>query len=249
MILAIISPTMIYAAQKRYTYTDGSLAAYYGYDGLIQTLKKKHPNWTFTILDTGLDWNDVIKKETVAVHGRNLIYYTNGGSWVCSTCGDRLYDSGRWKCASETAVAYYMDPRNWINENNIFQFENLAFNGDVQNIDGVKKILSSVPWANKDKITYVNTAGATVTLQKSYAQVIMEAAQEAGISPYHLAARIKQEQGAGGSASSTGAGTYGGYVGYYNFLNIKATGSNIIGNGTEVLEETMANNNSEGTSS
>ncbi len=230
MILAIVSPTMIYAAQKRYTYTDGSLAAYYGYDGLIQTLKKKHPNWTFTILDTGLDWNDVIKKETVAVHGRNLIYYTNGGSWVCSTCGDRLYDSGRWKCASETAVAYYMDPRNWINENNIFQFENLAYNGDVQNIEGVKKILSSVPWANKDKITYVNTEGKTVTLEKSYAQVIMEAAQEAGISPYHLAARIKQEQGAGSSASSTGAGTYGGYVGYYNFLNIKATGSNIIGN-------------------
>jgi beta-N-acetylglucosaminidase/uncharacterized protein YgiM (DUF1202 family) len=230
MILSVVLPTSVNAAQKRYAYTNGALKDYYGYDGLIKALKKKHPNWTFTILDTGLDWNDVIKKETVAVHGRNLIYYTNGGSWVCSTCGDRLYDSGRWKCASESAVAYYMDPRNWINENNIFQFENLAFNAESQNVEGVKKILSSVPWANGDKITYVNTKGKTVTMDKSYAQVIMEAAQEAGVSPYHLAARIKQEQGAGATASATANGTYGGYVGYYNFFNIKATGSNIIGN-------------------
>ena len=230
MIIGILFPTGIYAAQKKYPYTDGCLSSYYGYDGLIQALKKKHPNWTFTILDTGLDWNEVIKKETVAVHGRNLIYYTNGGSWVCSTCGDRLYDSGRWKCASESAVAYYMDPRNWINENNIFQFENLAYNEETQNVEGVKKILSSVPWANSEKITYVATDGKKVTLEKSYAEVIMEAAKEAGVSPYHLAARIKQEQGAGATASSTGAGTYTGFVGYYNFFNIKATGSNIIAN-------------------
>ena len=227
MILTIILPNVAYGAQKRYAYTNGALRNYAGYDGLIQTLKQNHPNWTFTVLDTGLDWNDVIKNETVAVHARNLIYYTNGGSWVCSTCGDRLYDSGRWKCASESAVAYYMDPRNWINENYIFQFENLAFNGESQNVEGVKKILSSVPWANKDKITYIATNGVATTLNKSYAQVIMEAAQEAGISPYHLAARIKQEQGAGATASATANGTYGGYVGYYNFLNIKATGSNI----------------------
>ena len=230
MIVALILPNVTYGAQKRYAYTNGALQNYPGYDGLIQTLKQNHPNWTFTILDTGLNWNDVIKNETVAVHARNLIYYTNVGSWVCSTCGDRLYDSGRWKCASESAVAYYMDPRNWINENYIFQFENLGFNGESQNLEGVKKILSSVPWANQNQITYVATNGATATLNKSYAQVIMEAAQEAGISPYHLAARIKQEQGAGGTASATANGTYGGYIGYYNFLNIKATGSNIIGN-------------------
>ena len=223
----------VYGVQKKFAYTAGSLSGYSGYENLIKNLKAKHPNWTFTILDTGLDWNDVIKNETVASHGRNLIYYTNGGGWVCSTCGDRLYDTGRWKCASETAVAYYMDPRNWLNENNIFQFENLAYNGDVQNIDGVKKIVSSIPWANSDKITYVKTDGTTATLNVSYAQVIMDAAKEAGISPYHLAARIKQEQGVGASASSTGAGVYGNYKGYYNFLNIKATGANVIANALE----------------
>ena len=228
--IAILVPTNVFAVQSKYPYSQGSLSSYPGYEGLIQSLQAKYPNWSFTILDTGLDWNDVIKNETVASHGRNLIYYTYSGSWVCSTCGDRAYDSGRWKCASETAVAYYMDPRNWINENNIFQFENLAYNGDIQNIDGVNKILNGVPWASGGEIHYTRTDGSAGVIYKSYAQVIMDAARDAGISPYHLAARIKQEQGAGYSLSATASGTYGGHVGYYNFLNIKATGGDIIGN-------------------
>ena len=32
-----------------------------------------------------------------------------------------------WKCASTAAVAYYMDPRNSLNENYIFQFEQLTY--------------------------------------------------------------------------------------------------------------------------
>lgn len=224
--IGIVLPTNILAAQIKYTYSKGKLNNYPGYETLIQDLQKKHPNWNFTILDTGLDWNEVIKNETVASHGRNLIYYTNSGSWVCSTCGNTLYDTGKWKCASETAVAYYMDPRNWLNEENIFQFENLGYNGDIQNIEGVNKILSSTKWAQGDKITYTKPDGTTGTIDKSYAQVIMEAAKDTGISPYHLAARIKLEQGSNEKASSTGCGTYTGYTGYYNFCNVKATGSN-----------------------
>ncbi|MCR5146416.1 MAG: SH3 domain-containing protein [Clostridia bacterium] len=230
MCLGLILPSYTQATQTKYPYTKGVLDKYPGYENLINILQAKHPNWKFTVLETGLDWNEVIKNETVASHGRNLIYYTNTGNWVCSTCGDRLYDSGRWKCASESAVAYYMDPRNWINEANVFQFENLGYNGDIQNIQGVNKILSTVPWAKGDKITYIKTDGTTGTLNKSYAQVIMEAAKEAGISPYHLAARIKQEQGVNNTASSTGRGDNATYKGYYNFLNIKATGGDIIGN-------------------
>ena len=228
--MSMLIPGNAFAAQTKYPYSKGKLSKYPGYDTLIQNLQKKHPNWNFTILETGLDWNEVIKNETVASHGRNLIYYTYNGSWVCSKCGNRLYDSGKWKCASELAVSYYMDPRNWLNENNIFQFENLAYNGDIQNIDGVRKILSTVPWANGKNITYIKPDGTTGTINKTYADVIMEAAKEAGISPYHLAARIKQEQGANQTASSTGRGDNETYKGYYNFLNIQATGSNIIGN-------------------
>lgn len=235
--IGLLFPSIKLAAQTKAPYVQGSLEKYSGYEKLISSLKQKHPTWSFTILDTGLDWNEVIKNETVASHGRSLIYYTNNGSWVCSTCGDKPYDSGKWKCASETAVAYYMDPRNWLNENNIFQFEDLSYNEKVHNVEGVNKILKDVLWANGTNIAYTKPDGIVATIEKTYAQVIMEAAKEAGVSPYHLAARIKQEQGAKVAASSTGNGKYEGYVGYYNLFNIKATGSNIIANALKHAKE------------
>ncbi len=60
------------------------------------------------------------------------------------------------------------------------------------------------------------------------------------ISPYHLASRIRQEQGPGNAtetATGNGKGKYNkGYAGYYNYYNIGATGgstSAIIKNALE----------------
>ena len=53
----------------------------------------------------------------------------------------------------------------------------------------------------------------------------MEAASAERYTPYHLASRIRQEQGTGSSASPTGSGRYGSYVGYYNFFNVNASGN------------------------
>ena len=213
-----------YAAQSTEGYSS-KINNYPGYKELIDNLKAKYPNWQFKILYTGLDWNQVIKNETSAAHGRNLVYYDKTGAWICSTCGNKAYDTGKWRCASEVAVSYYMDPRNWLNEDYIFQFENLKYDSSTQTIDGVNKIINNAPWMRGSQITYTKTDGSTATINKSYAQVIMEAAQASNISPYHLASRIVQEQGSNSTASSTGKGTYSGYVGYYNFYNINATGS------------------------
>jgi len=223
----IINDNEIYAAQYRETYSAAKIANYPGYKELIESMKAAHPSWNFTIFYTGLDWNQVIKNETTAYHGRNLVSSTRPSSWICSICGDKHYDNGSWRCASEAAVSHFMDPRNWINDSYIFQFENLAYNESIQTVDGVQKIISNIDYMQGNTITYTKTDGTTGTIGKSYAQVIMDAAREAGISPYHLAARLKQEQGAGSSPGSTATGTYSGYVGYYNFLNIKATGSGV----------------------
>lgn len=217
--------TKVDAAQYTEKYTSGSLSAYPGYSTLIDTLKKSHPNWNFTILYTGLDWNQVIKSETTAVHGRNLIDGSKTGEWVCSQCGANKYDNGSWKCASEATVSYYMDPRNSLFEDYIFQFEDLRWVDGVYTIAGINKILSDCRYLQGSTITYTATDGTKKTINKSYAQVILEAAQENKISAYHLAARIRQEQGPGSSASSTATGTYTGYKGYYNFFNVNATGS------------------------
>jgi len=58
----------------------------------------------------------------------------------------------------------------------------------------------------------------------SYAQTILDAAAQSGAGAYYLAARIRQEVGANGSALSSG--TVSGYAGYYNFFNIGATQKN-----------------------
>lgn len=222
--LNYINENKVYAAQTREAYSS-KINNYKGYKELIDKLKKDHPNWNFTIFYTGLDWNQVIKNETSAYHGRNVVPASKSSAWKCSVCGDTPHGGNSWRCASEAAVSYYMDPRNWLNEENIFQFENLAYNGEIQTVEGVQKIISGIKYMQGDKVTYTKTDGTKVSLDKSYAQVIMDAAKEAGISPYHLASRIRQEQGAGTTPGSTATGTYTGYVGYYNFLNIKASGS------------------------
>ena len=107
-------------------------------------------------------------------------------------------------------------------------------------ISGIEKILDGCDYLLEDKITYTNTKNKKVTIDKTYAEVIMEAAEEAGISPYHLASRIRQEQGTGDSASATATGTYSGYTGYYNFLNVNASGngsSTIIKNALEYAKK------------
>ena len=213
----------VQAKQSTKEYKKGSdiLDDYPGYASLLDDLLEEHPDWSFTLLFTGLDWDTVIKNETTASHGRNLVQ-NKSGEWVCSVCGDKAYDNGSWRCASASTVSYYMDPRNSLYEDYIFQFENLEWKDNTYTIDGVEQILDGT-YLDVSTIKYTTTSGSTKTINKSYAEVIMEAAEEAGISPYHLASRIVQEQGSTGS--STSSGTYSGYTGYYNFLNINAIGS------------------------
>ena len=206
---------------KDYTIGSDILDDYPGYASMLDKLLADHPEWTFTILFTGLDWDTAVKNERA--HARNLVQ-NERGEWICSVCGTTEYDSG-WYCASTAAVSYYMDPRNSLYEDYIFQFENLKWSDGKFTIDGIESILDGCDYLLKDKITYLNTSGKTATIDKTYAEVIMEAAEAAGISPYHLASRIRQEQGTGSSASPTGSGKYGDYVGYYNFFNINASGN------------------------
>ena len=212
-------------SQNTKDYKKGSniLDDYPGYSSLLDNLLKEHPNWTFTILFTGLDWDTVIRNETTVAHGRNLVQ-NKSGEWICSVCGNKAYDNGTWRCASASTVSYYMDPRNSLYEDYVFQFENLKWVDGKYTLDGIKKIVADCDYLQGDKITYTNTNGKKATINKSYAQVIMDAAKAAGISPYHLASRIRQEQGPG-AASATATGTNSNYKGYYNYLNVGATGS------------------------
>ncbi len=198
---------------------------YPGYVDLLKKLKEAHPNWTFEILKTNLKWPEVIIAESTGYHGRNVVPKSWGSAYKCA-CG-KVVDAS-WVCASTATVAYYMDPRNSLNEDYIFQFEKLTL-GTVSKEElaqlekGVEKIIADCNYL-QGKIEYYDTKGKKQTIDKTYLQVIMEAAQKYNVSPYHLASRIRQEQGTD-DGSIMIKGTYKGYEGLYNYFNVEAFGS------------------------
>lgn len=128
-----------------------------------------------------------------------------------------------WVNASRRAVEYTMDPRNFLNEVRIFQFEKLSYDPAIHSHEGVEKILYGTEFYRR-KVTYKVASGNSITMDKTYSDLIWEAAIYSGVSPYHLASRIKQELGAFISHESI-SGTVPGYEGLYNFYNIGATSS------------------------
>jgi hypothetical protein len=288
-----------------------------------------------------------------------------------------VLSSPYWVQASQAAVEYFMDPRNFLTEEYMFQFELETFNKDVQNLEGVEKILEGTFMSNtlvddtavsaqdnpyissetytvtttylcglqpkttvktllskltaedgtlqvtdsagkvKKKDAYVGTGDlvqlissdsetvtscevrllgdldgngkvdsvdraylkayvygtlkltdlqlavadinqdgvvnsvdrayvkayvyGTMTLPQTikdtaltYGQLFMQIGEELNVSPYMLASRVRQEQGAG--TSELISGTVSGYEGYYNYFNIKASGTTreeIVKNGLE----------------
>ena len=192
------------------------------YQPYLKELKKNHPNWTFTALYTNLDWDDVIQNENI--FGKNLVPKSYHDRWKNTKPGEYNVevDSG-WVDCSKQSLLYTMDPRNFLNESRIFQFEELSFNSNSNSIDGIEKILYGTEFYNQI-VSYVTSSGSTVTMNKKYSDLIYSAGIQSNVSSYHLASRIKQEVGPFLSHSSI-SGKVAGYEGLYNFYNIGATSS------------------------
>ncbi len=190
------------------------------YKDALYELKKAHPNWTFEVFDTGLEWSTVMDNE-MDPPSRSLVPSYFSSEFVGETYGDG------WSCATAAAVEYYMDPRNWLTENYIFQFEKLTYNAATQGIATVQKVL-----ANSFMSGFIE---GYESFGLTYAQAFRDIGELYGVNPVHLASRVYQEQGVSGSSELI-SGVYAGYEGYYNYYNIQATGSDhetIVKNGLE----------------
>ena len=184
------------------------------YQNKLTQLKKAHPNWVFVKQNTGLDWQTVIKNENIGE--RSLIQTKMGSAYTNGAHGQP-----GWSYASEAAIKYYMDPRNFLDETRVFMFEQLTYNPSYHTQSAVQNILNS---------TFMK--GSIPGDSKTYAAAFFDIGSTLKVSPFHLACRVYQEQGKGQSALISG--TYSGYEGYYNYYNIKASGSSnkaIIENG------------------
>ena len=196
-------------------------AKYPGYKALINDMKTKHPNYIFLVYYTGMDWNEVINTEYQG-HGvspLNLFQVNSNyhGMWQCPICGNKKYDNGSWCCASKEALAYMIDPRNSINDSDLFQFKDLE--GSDVSYDDIARVVSGYG-------SYINNPEAI--------QAIVDASIQYNVNGYFLVAKIINEHGKNGSTLSNGQGYNGKFVGIYNYFNIGSYGNGtatIINNG------------------
>mgnify|MGYP004662609223 FL=1 len=180
------------------------------YQTALLQLKQQHPNWTFVKMNTTLDWETVIYNE---MQGSKSLVYKTLPDWT----KNGLYDTGNWYYATEAAVKVYMDPRNSLTEQAIFQFEQLTYNAEYHTLEAMEKFLNN---------TFMNGSKPAPGMDKmTFAEMFWYIGKEEGreVSPFHLAARVLQEQGQG--TSPLISGTYPGFEGYYNYFNIGATGT------------------------
>ena len=204
-------------------------------------LHNSHTNWQFKVFNSNLDFNDMVALEydgyskgwsLIEDTGRYIDGYKSTDSWSYNYLTDVFnnnFDGGgsAWYAPRKNVIAYYMDPRNFLSEKQIFMFETLSYNQSYQTRDGVETML---------KNTFM-TGYADKEETKTYIDAFMDAATEFNVSPYLLVSRVIQEVGANGSTIVSG--TVSGFEGYYNFYNIKATGERdkIIANGLNYAKE------------
>ncbi len=316
--------------------TDTNFEAYLAQQGFpesykagLRSLHAQHPTWIFNAVQTGLDWNTAVAYELqgtsslVETGSKSSWKSTDAGKFDWTTSSWPGFDGATWVGASQEIVAYFMDPRNFLDDSYVFQFAAHDYNPEIQTIDGLRSMLkgtflegqvaidASSPLyaaavaaqglsastnamsgqtvtdagigtatqtgsgesllgyegpgatgaANVSDAAQASAAttitvgnvlegtdsmstsvmpgtsgpgmgstamGTTTSMNMmtgavtvSYADIIMEAAEQSKVSPYVLAAMIIQEQGTKGSS-----GSISGATGYYNFFNVGAYAAN-----------------------
>lgn len=175
----------------------------------LRSLHNKYPNWTFSSIITGLDFNVSVEEEK---------WVSSINSKTCPKCVDasNTWTEGDWYVGSTEVTAYFLDPRNFLEENSILMFEELVF-AEHYTEDAVKSILSSTFMSGNDHVDNI-----------SYSSIFVEAGRVNNVNPVYLASLSRQEVGVNGGIVTSGEKfEYKGitYQGFYNFYNIGAYSS------------------------
>lgn len=192
----------------------------------LAILKEAHPTWKFVAVQTNLEWKDVLENEKGS---KSLIQSTSSSTqgylstkpehynWDTNTF--KVYDGSNWHAANDATIAYYLDPRNFLIDMYVFQFEYLSFNEELQTLEAITNLLGNA---------YIGT----------FAQDFVDAGKKYNINAVFLAARSRQEIGTSTTPTKMVSGkeftyTYQNpktgktetktFSGYYNFFNIGAT--------------------------
>lgn len=201
------------------------------YHDALRALHNEYPNWRFFAEPTGCTYSEALDNEYRPGEGKRPRKYVEltykGEDWRDPRAkrSDGSYENAegnsRWTYASSMAISEFMNPRNFLNADDIFMFLQLSDNSGSHTRDMLKTVVFNT-FLDEDK----------------YIDAIMEAAAATKLSPLAIASIILVEQGKGGS--SLISGNYPGYEGYYNFFNIGASGltdHDIVSSGLEYAKK------------
>ena len=189
------------------------------YQAKLLALHSQHPAWSFKALHTNYAFENAVRGEYRP--GVNMVTSSAPPEYKSMAETDFNYASNSWVeyepgwvGASEALIAYQMDPRNFLDETQIFQFENQQYNAAMDYRHGLAAILAESFMNPTVPVSYVDTSATQQTLGLSYVDLLVQAGETSGVSPYHLASRILQEVSPKGSDSVSG--TYQDMIGYFN---------------------------------
>lgn len=224
---------------KSYTqYVKSGISAFpKSYQTYLKKLEELHPNWIFKAYYTGIDWDELTSSSAENKCKKNTIYFKSGSTvmdpkalCICGKEGDSNY-----YCASASTVNYYLDPRNFLSEAQVFQFLDLSYDEHI-----TKSVIT-----NAAKNSFLSGTFTVNGKKYSYVDAIMDAAEESKVSAMHILVTIFQEVGKGTKKSDgtytlpkAVSGTVDGYEGLYNFYNYGATdGSGAVERGLKKARE------------
>ena len=202
------------------------------YRDALRALHAKYPNWKFVANPFGLSFKNAVD----AQYGVNNVKDTRkwveynyfGDEWLDpraknAETGEWAQPEPRWTYASRSAIEYYMDPRNSLNEEMIFAFMQQSYQEDEKM---EQNLLTIIKGSFLEKGYDKNGDGKIEGDEDKNAYItdLIDAAKESNVSPYVLAATIIVEQGTKGESNLI-SGKYPGFEGCYNFFNFAASGS------------------------
>lgn len=191
------------------------------YWGGLCYLSEKHPNWEFVAQKVAKLWPEIIELESGC--SQNLIYDNNNNEGFIDRSCEKFANG--YIGVLPLGVAYYMDPRNFLAERPIFQFQILRYDLNFQDsyLEGINSILNGAPF-------YVYHGGNETKKFKyqeqenlTFNELINSIGLTIGVSPIFMSTRMLQELGHHETLYNLYSGIYEGYenayYGYYNFYN------------------------------
>ena len=141
------------------------------YKSKLRQIHSEYPKWVFKAMHTDMTWEEAIKNESIV--GRNLVTRESISSWKSIETGSydwanstwATFDGSKWMAASEGIIRYYMDPRNFLDSSNVFQFLQQNYDSSTQVASGVETLVKSTFMESRStgNVSTIETTSAAKT--------------------------------------------------------------------------------------